>query len=125
MQLKYWDGEKFQDEFPAGVTIGWWLQGMGFNTGNIIHKVDGRYNSFSLPHLNSDGIQRSISLREPDSDQLVAIGFEDNNDYRYNDATFYLQIEEKGAIDESNTPTIPDVGNPPSNTENFTTYLVH
>ena len=52
---------------------------------------------------------------------IVAIGFEDNTDLRYNDATFYLQIEEKGAIDESNTPTIPDVGNTPSNTENFTT----
>ena len=120
--LKYWDGEKFHDEFPAGVTIGWWLQGMGFEAGNVKPKVDEKYNRFSLSHLNSDGKQRSVSLRDPNSDQLVAIGFEDNTDLRYNDATFYLQIEEKGAIDESNTPTIPDVGNPPSNTENFTTY---
>lgn len=122
VQLKYWDGEKFHDEFPAGVTIGWWLQGMGFEAGDVKPKVDEKYNRFSLPHLNANGKQRSVSLRDSNSDQLVAIGFEDNEDMRYNDATFYLQIEEKGAIDDSNNPTIPDVGNPPSNSENFITY---
>lgn len=121
VQLKYWDGNKYQDEFPAGVTIGWWLYGMTYQTGGNIKLTDSKYDRYSLPHLNSDGVQRCISLKEPDSNQIVAIGFEDNDDYRYNDATFYLEIEKRDAIDD-NIPSIPDVGNPPSNQDNFVTY---
>lgn len=118
--LKYWDGNKYQDEFPAGVTIGWWMQGMGYQTGGGI-TLKGSVERFSLPHLNSDGVQRCVSLKEPNSNQVVAIGFEDNNDYRYNDGTFYVEVEKRDAI-EDNIPTIPDVGNPPSNEENYVTY---
>lgn len=119
--LKYWDGTKYLDEFPAGVTIGWWMQGMGFQTGGNVNLTAPRYERYSLPHLNSDGVQRCVSLKEPDSNQIVAIGFEDNKDYRYNDATFYLEIEKRDAI-EDNIPSIPDVGNPPSNQDNYVTY---
>ena len=121
VQLKYWDGNKYQDEFPGGVTIGWWLYGMTYQTGGNIKLTDSKYDRYSLPHLNPDGVQRCISLKEPDSNQIVAIGFEDNDDYRYNDATFYLEIEKRDAIDD-NIPSIPDVGNPPSNQDNFVTY---
>lgn len=117
--LKYWDGTKYLDEFPAGVTIGWWMQGMGFQTGGDINITN--YSRYSLPNLNSDGVQRCVSLKEPDSNQIVAIGFEDNVDKRYNDATFYLEIEKRDAI-EDNIPSIPDVGNPPSNNDNFVSY---
>ena len=119
--LKYWDGTKYLDEFPAGVTIGWWMQGMGFQTGGNVNLTAPMYERYSLPHLNSDGVQRCVSLKEPDSNQIVAIGFEDNKDYRYNDATFYLEIEKRDAI-EDNIPSIPDVGNPPSNQDNYVTY---
>lgn len=118
--LKYWDGNKYLDEFPAGVTIGWWMQGMGFQVGGDI-TLKGSVERYSLPHLNSDGVQRCVSLKEPNSNQIVAIGFEDNIDKRYNDATFYLEIEKGDAI-EDNIPSIPDVGNPPSNNDNYVTY---
>ena len=34
VKLKYWneDTGKFEDKFPKGVTIGWYLQGMGFRS---------------------------------------------------------------------------------------------
>ena len=119
--LKYWDGNKYLDEFPAGVTIGWWLYGMTFQKGGNIKLTDPKYDRYSLPHLNPDGVQRCVSLKEPDSNQIVAIGFEDNDDYRYNDATYYVEIEKRDAI-EDNIPSIPDVGNPPNNNDNFVTY---
>ncbi len=36
MKLKYWNKstQQFEDKFPAGVTLGWCLEGMGFNNGN-------------------------------------------------------------------------------------------
>lgn len=118
--LKYWDGNKYLDEFPAGVTIGWWMQGMGFQVGGDI-TLKGSVERYSLPHLNTDGVQRCVSLKEPDSNQIVAIGFEDNVDRRYNDATYYLEVEKRDAI-EDNIPSIPDVGNPPSNNDNYVTH---
>ena len=118
VQLKYWDGNKYTDEFPAGVTIGWFLQGMGFNSGNLVKGMGTRY---STQNLNSDGKQRAVSLRDPGSNQIVAIGFEDNADFDYCDATFYLDIEAKDAIDDSTLPSLPDTGGPTVN-ENFTTY---
>lgn len=120
VQLKYWDGEKFNDEFPAGVSIGWWLEGMGFNadTGDIAIQNKGRFARFSSDHLNTDGERRTIALLDPRSKKIVAIGFEDNIDLRYNDATFYLEVEEDGAID-GNIPVLPDDGKGPADNQNY------
>lgn len=118
VQLKYWDGENFQDEFPEGVSIGWFLQGMGFDNGNV---VVGKGTRYSTKGLNSDGKQRTVSLRDRDSDQIVAIGFEDNTDFDYRDATFYLSIEEKDAIDTGSLPSLPEI-DPPSSEKNKTVY---
>lgn len=120
VQLKYWDGKQFHDEFPAGISIGWFLEGMGFEReqgGNVVEK-NSRY---SITALNQDGKQRTVSLKEKNSTQIVAVGFEDNTDMKYNDACFYLAIEEEGAIDPG-TPELPEV-DPPTNIENkFSTF---
>lgn len=128
IQLKYWNDEtgEFEEEFPAGVTIGWCLQGMGFKTknegkeslGDIIKGMGIRYSTTSL---NSDGKQRTVSLRDETSNQIVAIGFEDNKDMDYSDALFYVHTSEKGAVDE-NLPPIPDVPGGPSDDENYVSY---
>ena len=68
--------------------------------------------------MNSDNSQRVVALRDSETDQLVAIGFEDNVDFDYCDATFYLKIAESSAIDPGG-PELPPV-NPPSNVT--TTY---
>lgn len=119
IQLKYWDGKQFHDEFPAGISIGWFLEGMGFNLlqGGNVEENKTRY---SITSLNAGGLQYSLSLRDKNSDQVVAIGFEDNTDMKFNDAAFYLDIEEKGAIDIE-TPELPEV-TPPQDIENTITY---
>lgn len=124
VQLKYWDGKEFQDEFPAGTSIGWFLEGMGFITekanGNIGDiKVKSQYSRYSITSLNTDGKQRAISLKDKNSSQIIAVGFEDNNDLKYNDAAFYLDVEEKDAIDVD-TPELPEV-TPPKDVENTVT----
>ena len=118
VQLKYWDGEKFNDEFPAGVSIGWWLEGMGFSNGNIAIQSKGKFARYSTDALNSDGERRTVALLDPQSKRIVAIGFEDNIDLRYNDATFYLEVGEQGAID-GNIPDLPDDGQGPADDQNY------
>lgn len=124
VQLKYWDGKEFHDEFPAGVSIGWFLEGMGFITdgknGNIGDVKEQGYSRYSITTLNSDGKQRAVSLKDKNSNQIIAIGFEDNIDLKYNDAAFYLDIEQKDAIDVD-TPELPEV-TPPKDLENTVTY---
>lgn len=119
VKLKYWNEaeQKFEDKFPAGVTVGWCLQAMGFNKGNIVNGMGIRY---SYSSMNSDNAQRVVALREKSSDQIVAIGFEDNKDYDYCDAVFYLKVAESGAID-TDGPELPPVG-PPSGLDNTVTY---
>ena len=63
VKLKYWNEaeQKFEDKFPAGVTVGWCLQAMGFNKGNIVNGMGIRY---SYSSMNSDNAQRVVALRE-------------------------------------------------------------
>ena len=117
VKLKYWNEseQKFEDKFPAGVTVGWCLQAMGFNKGNIVNGMGIRY---SYSSMNSDNAQRVVALREKGSDQIVAIGFEDNKDYDYCDAVFYLKVAESGAID-TDGPELPPVDPPSDNTVSY------
>lgn len=119
VKLKYWNAaeQQFEDKFPAGVTVGWCLQANSFKNGNIAKGQGIRY---SYSEMNSDKKQRVVALRDSDSDQIVAIGFEDNTDCDYCDAVFYLKIKESGAISPEG-PELPSV-NPPGKEENKTTY---
>ena len=82
MKLKYWNSEKqqFEDKFPANVSIGWCLEGNGFNNGYIVRRSYGG-TRYSYSSMNSDNSQRVVALRDSETDQLVAIGFEDNVDF--------------------------------------------
>lgn len=109
IKLKYWNEEtqEYEDKFPAGVTIGWCLQGMGFKSkltsetdkdkvGDIIKGMGAR---LLHQNLNTNNTQRTVSLRDSKSGQIVAVGFEDNIDFDYADAIFYIHTSEKNAID--------------------------
>lgn len=135
VKLKYWNEEKnqFEDKFPDGVTIGWCLQGMGFRDkpldghvqGDLVAGQGTRYSTTDLNKAGSDGKkrQRTVSLREEPSNQIVAIGFEDNIDLDYCDAIFYVHIAEKNAIDEEVIPPLPvDPEGPPTNEDNYTVH---
>ena len=123
VKLKYWNeaAQQFEDEFPEGVTIGWWLEGASFKDGNV-----GRQSyagtRYSYSSLNSDNEQRVVALRDGSTDQIVAIGFEDNKDFDYCDATFYLKIANPGSID-TEAPELPSV-DPPTTVNNTVTGLL-
>ena len=77
---------------------------------------------YSYSAMNSDNKQRVVALRDKGTDQLVAIGFEDNKDLDYCDATFYLKIAESQAID-TDLPELPSV-DPPTTVNNTVTGLL-
>lgn len=114
VKLKYWNQatQQFEDKFPAGVTIGWCLEGQGFDAGKLVSRYDTRY---SYSSMNKDSKQRVVALRDSESDKIVAIGFEDNKDNDYCDAVFYLKVKESDAI--TGGGDLPPV-TPPSNFTN-------
>ena len=134
VKLKYWNEKegKFEEKFPAGITIGWCLQGMGFRSkpldeyvqGDLVQGMGTRYSTTILNKAGSDGIkrQRTVSLRDTESNQIVAIGFEDNIDLDYCDAIFYIHTSEKNAIDEEVVPPLPEDPEVPTDEDNYTTY---
>ena len=134
IKLKYWNEKegKFEEKFPAGITIGWCLQGMGFRSkpldeyvqGDLVQGMGTRYSTTILNKAGSDGIkrQRTVSLRDTESNQIVAIGFEDNIDLDYCDAIFYIHTSEKNAIDEEVVPPLPEDPEVPTDEDNYTTY---
>lgn len=72
--------------------------------GDIIKGMGPRY---SIRNLNTNNTQRTISLRDSQSGQIVAVGFEDNIDFDYADAIFYIHTSEKNAIDPA-LPALPE-----------------
>lgn len=124
---KYWDGTQFQDEFPAGVAIGFFLQPNGFsnNNGTIENPVKGNaWNAtkYSSPNLNYQGEKRTIALLDAISTQMVTIGFEDGKDNNFSDATFYLDIEQKDAVEKNTIPDLPDENAPTPDDNVQTTF---
>ena len=83
-----------------------------------------RYSTTILNEPGKDGVQRqrTISLRDSKSNQIVAIGFEDNIDLDYCDAIFYVHIAEKDAIDEGVIPELPTDPEGPTDEDNYTSY---
>lgn len=126
VKLKYWnkDKQQFEDKFPAGVTVGWCLEGNSFDKGNILKRNYGgsttRYsyssmNSEKAGWLDNNMVQRVVALRHGATNQIVTIGFEDNSDFNYCDAIFYLQIAEANAI-STDDPELPSTASPEGST---------
>ena len=125
--LKYWDGTQFQDEFPAGVAIGLFVQPNGFSTNDGTIGNPGKGNAwnatkYSSSNLNHQGEKRTIALLDVISTQMVTIGFEDGTDNNFSDATFYLDIEQKDAVEKNTIPDLPD-GNAPTPDDNAQTTV--
>ncbi len=132
IKLKYWNGTSFQDKFPAGVTIGFFMGDGAFElqTGNI--KYPGRF--FSNVNLKvSDGQhilpannQQHVLLRDRNS-KLLILGMEDINrpygDQDFNDAVFYFKTTSYGDIDDTDIPDIiPNPTPDPDPSLNYTEY---
>lgn len=119
IQLKYWDGDKFLDEFPVGVSIGWFLIQGGYNTstGNV---SKGSRIHYSTTSLNDDHKRHIVALHDS-SEKLVTIGFEDQidpkSDWNYADAIFSFEYEVDGAVGE--LPLLPEDGKKPGTNDNL------
>ena len=125
--LKYWDGTQFQDEFPAGVAIGLFVQPNGFSTNDGTIGNPGKGNAwnatkYSSSNLNNQEKRGTIALLDVISTQMVTIGFEDGTDNNFSDATFYLDIEQKDAVEKNTIPDLPD-GNAPTPDDNAQTTV--
>lgn len=122
IQMKYWNGAEFVDEFPAGVSIGWFMMESAFDskTGDIKKTTNIRY---SDPLLNNDKYQRTIALYDGTQDNdMIALGFEDawnaERGGNFGDAVFYLDMD-KDAVDSGGLPSLPE-GGEPTNDDNYT-----
>ncbi len=125
IQLKYWDGTQFTDEFPAGISIGWFIIESGFNAGDIDPKRAASNIRYSDPALNSDHYQRAIALYDPRQEgDMIALGFEDAwktaSGGNFGDALFYLDFDKHDVIDSDLPPLENNDG--PQDEENVTTY---
>lgn len=145
VMLKYWNKEtkEFEDTFPAGVSIGFFILPSAFNTstGNISEKTVSVIQEYTLPTpapyifysnnkfnnklevVGDTEYQRTVAAY--DGDHMVVLCFEDrpecnvdNGMWAYNDAVFYFHIDEKNAIDPS-IPSLPDDNDGPSADDNY------
>lgn len=88
------------------MAIGFFLQPGGFSNGSISNpdKSGWKSNKYSSTNLNEPKQKRTISLLDKTSAQIVTIGFEDKDDNNFSDATFYLDIEQKDAVEKIQFP---------------------
>lgn len=114
IQLKYWNGSEFEDEFPANTTVEFVLLVGGFNSDKGVTK-NPFHIFYTTPEYNNydqlkEQEQRSVALYD-NQNKLVAIGFEDTfNAEDFNDVVFTVHSFPETAIDNGNIPTLPDNG---------------
>lgn len=130
IRLKYWDGQQFNDKFPANTTIEFFLMPNSFKTkpgyqelaGDIKEsatKEFGVLTKYTDTNLNSDKRKASIALYDSNR-KLAALGFEDQvygkSDLDFNDAVFTLQTTPSSALDGDDMPPLtPGEGLPEEN----------
>ncbi|WP_277466838.1 LruC domain-containing protein [Parabacteroides sp. PF5-6] len=148
VQLMYWNEEtnEFEEEFPAGVSIGFMNLANCYSKGNIEIKGRNSIEETQLPYtvdpifytnpvyndklagVGKKDYQRTVAAY--DGEQMIALCFEDHLGYdvdgpgwawSYNDAIFYIHIEERDAIDPS-LPGLPDDTKGPSEEDNYVNY---
>lgn len=103
IQLKYWNGTAFEDEFPANTTIEYFLYAHGYKDGNLVvglqqHYSDPAFNVY--PALPENLRQRCVTLFEYKTG-LAFVSFEDQKGGKtenFRDAVFALQVSPSNAM---------------------------
>ena len=123
IKMKYYGAEynsEASENFPAGITIGWFLLPAGFEAGTadkapkINPKGHGNWGKvvFSNQEFNENEISSCVSLYDEKSSKVV-VGFEDGGNKNYNDLLFYIEATPDEAIfDPSKPPTKPEEYDP-------------
>ena len=106
VQLKYYNAinDEFEDNFPAGVSIGWFIIGNGWKNRSV---TEGNYKHYSDNSLNieeDDNLKKhSVLLHDKERD-LFLLGFEDirrdsrSCDNDFNDAVFCATVSPTTAV---------------------------
>ncbi len=112
------------ETFPAGYSIGFFMAINGFDNGNIHSTGNAVISGHSVPRelvfstnglnniANSHGAQgqRTVAVFEPNTSQMIALGFEDypSWDKDYNDALLNVFVEQPNAIITDDMPELED-----------------
>lgn len=131
IQLRYWneDTNRFEDEFPAGVTIGWGVSSSAFKNGNIGNSAGG-HDYYSVKALNTksgdEDNPHTIALFDKEANSVI-IGIEDrplSQRANFTDVVMYCHADVEGAIDGGDMPELQKSENPgPSEEDNYTKYF--
>jgi len=108
VKLLYLDPEtgSYTDVFPAGVTVGWFLNAAGWNNSYSAIQ-NGYYTHYSIDSFNresDDKLKKHSVILYDDQRQLFLLGIEDINreassDEDFNDAVFYTTVNPITAVD--------------------------
>lgn len=117
--IKYWDGEKFVDKFPANTTIAFAMMSNTFSSNVMGRPLQYYYadHSLNVSEENADSKEHVIVLHHKSSDTYVHM-IEDRIRERadagnFHDAVLYFKTDVKDAI-EGNIPELPETGEKPS-----------
>ncbi len=111
VELKYWDGNSFQEIFPPGVSIGWFIIANGFRNETISPTQPHFYSLEQFnPEVNPALKPHNVLLYDPDR-KIVIVGFEDINreqrsDNDFNDLVFYTTATPETAIQYTDLPLL-------------------
>jgi len=114
IQLQYWNGTSFDNIFPAGTSIGWFIVGNGFKDGGVISETSNIYYSleqFNTSESHPDRKSHNVLLFDSQR-QVVIIGFEDlprsggYADDDFNDIVFYTVGTPVTAFEYANLPLL-------------------
>ncbi|GCB33502.1 LruC domain-containing protein [Bacteroides faecalis] len=115
VELKYWNGTEFVDEFPAGVSIAWFMLDSSFDRNNS-KILNNKRTFYSIRELNNSGEHRTIALKDK-SGQVVVFGMEDATNFaptdntkqgNFGDAVFYLDFSDGKSIETDGVEDLPD-----------------
>ena len=111
VRLKYWDEatQSWIDQFPKGITIGWFILVGGFNSTSYAISQPDTWKVYAYSNTELNDLQRkhNVIVRDPNT-KIRYIGFEDKNFHQADYRDFIFYIEADPSYVEYNDDNIPD-----------------
>lgn len=115
VQLLYKDGDSYTPRFPAGTSIGWFINPDGYGNNNL---ASGMATLYSFDKFNPGQKQQTLVLDDPEN-KVMYITFEDitrtsgSCDNDFNDVVFYCTSSPYEAVNHEGVPVVT----PPKDTD--------
>lgn len=112
VRLQYWNGTSYQDRFPAGTTVEWFIMADSYKMAT--QSIENTTTYYSDPQFNPERspLKRQHTLVLHDTNrELFLVSFEDLNrengsDEDFNDAIFYTKATPYSAVQTAGLPLI-------------------